>query len=327
MTPLSTTPGNGNPPPGAQNAVLLCFVTYSSDPVNDIGTYLPGWKIVWNGLQSSDGNYAFVATDAAEETYALAIRGSLPPQDVFSNWDAFANWILEDLDVITQVSWPYATTANPLISNGANTAFNNVLGMLDTLGSSVSLTDFLLDNAVKPGKQVIITGHSLGGNIANVFTSYFVSTLTKDGYSTSNVSLFTFAAPAPGNGDFASDLDAKLPAAWHYQNTNDIVPNFPVSDTIFLTGFLYVPQPAASEITVTYKGKTVSLREAFFLLAGVFLFYHYQQQSNHYTEFTASLNDQYLDNTAADWFGQAGAQHAVSNYAGFLGVTPATQLA
>src|SRR5690606_3885210 len=156
---------------------------------------------------------------------------------------------------------------------------------------------------------------------ANVFSSYFVSTLVKDGYATSNVSLFTFAAPAPGNGDFATDLDTKLPTAWHYQNSNDIVPNFPVSDTIFLTGFLYVPQPSAAEITVTYKGHTVSLREAFFLLAGVFLLYHYQQQGNNYTVFSASLDDQYLSNTVEDWFGQAGAQHAVSNYAAFLGAT------
>jgi len=319
MTPLSNSLSNGNPPPGAQNAVQLCFVTYSSDPLSDINNYLPGWKIVWNGLQSPDGNYAFIATDPAEETYALAIRGSLPPQDIFSNWDAFANWILEDLDVITQVSWPYATTANPLISNGANTAFNNLRGMLDTLGSGLSVTDFLLTNAVKPGRQVLITGHSLGGNIANVFASYFVSTLTGNGYSAGNVSLFTFAAPAPGNGDFATDLDTKLPTAWHYQNSNDIVPNFPVSDTIFLTGFLYVPQPAASDITVTYKGHTVSLREAFFLLAGVFLLYHYQQQNNNYTVFNTSLYEQYGNNTAADWFGQAGAQHAVSNYAAFLG--------
>lgn len=320
MTPLSNNPGNSVQPAGAQTAVLLTYVTYASDPVNDISSYLPGWKIVWNGIQTSDGNYAFIAVDATGANYALAIRGSLPPQDIFDNWDAFANWILEDLDVVTQVSWPYASTPNPLISNGANTSFTNLLDMQDALGSGVSLTDYLVTNVIQPGNPLTIAGHSLGGNIANVFTSYFITTITGEQYSSDNVSLYTFAAPAPGNGDFATDLDTKLPAAWHYQNANDIVPNFPVSDTIFLTGFLYDPAPAASAITVTYKGYTVSLREAFFLLSGVFLLYGYQQQSNNYTIFNTALYTEYESNTADDWFAQAGSQHAVSNYAAFLGV-------
>ncbi|HEY9259772.1 lipase family protein [Chitinophaga sp.] len=329
MTPLSSNPGNGAQPAGATTAVLLTYVTYASDPVNDISSYLPGWKIVWNGTQTDDGNYAFIAVDPTGANYALAIRGSLPPQDVFNNWDAFANWILEDLDVVTQVSWPYASTPKPLISNGANTSFTNVLNMQDALGSGVSLTDYLVTNVIKPGNPLTIAGHSLGGNIANVFTSYFITTITGEQYSSDNVSLYTFAAPAAGNGDFANDLDAKLPAAWHYQNANDIVPNFPVSDTIFLTGLLYDPAPAASAITVVYKGYTVSLREAFFLLSGVFLLYGYQQQNNHYTVFNTALYTEYESNTAEDWFAQAGSQHAVSNYAAFLGVMlplqPATQ--
>jgi hypothetical protein len=320
MTPLSNNPGNSVQPAGAQTAVLLTYVTYASDPVNDIGSYLPGWKIVWNGIQTSDGNYAFIAVDATGANYALAIRGSLPPQDIFDNWDAYANWILEDLDVVTQVSWPYASTPNPLISNGANTSFTNLLDMQDALGSGVSLSDYLVSNVIQPGYPLMIAGHSLGGNIANVFTSYFITTITGEQYSSDNVSLYTFAAPAPGNGDFANDLDAKLPAAWHYQNANDIVPNFPVSDTIFLTGFLYDPAPAASAISVVYKGYTVSLREAFFLLSGVFLLYGYQQQSNNYTIFNTALYTEYESNTAEDWFAQAGSQHAVSNYAAFLGV-------
>jgi hypothetical protein len=303
----------------AQTAVLLCFVTYCADPVNDIESYLPGWKIVWNGLQTYDGNYAFVAVDPSGDKYALGIRGSLPPQDVFDNWDAFANWILEDLDVVTQQSWPYAGTSNALISSGAFTAFTNIQEMKDTLGSGLSVTDYLLANATGTGRQLFITGHSLGGNIANVYTSYFVSTLTQQG-SSSDVSLYTFAAPAPGNADFATDLDAKLPTAWHYQNANDIVPNFPVADTIFATGLMYVPAPAASQISVTYRGHTVTLREAFFLLSGVFLLYGYQQQGLNYTVFSTDIYSEYEDNTVQDWFSQAGAQHALSNYAGFLGV-------
>ncbi|GAA3954939.1 hypothetical protein GO495_28420 [Chitinophaga oryziterrae] len=313
----------------AQTAVMLSAVTYSTDPQQDIDTLLPGWSIVWDGIQTSDGNYAFIATDPSEEYYALAVRGSLPPFDVFDNWDAFANWVLEDLDVITQVSWPYLASGNgsALISQGAYTSFDNVLNMQDQLGSGQLIFDYLKNNAVIPGKQIIITGHSLGGNIANVYASYFVTSIAQENYTSDNISLFTFAAPAAGNSDFATDLDNKISTAWHYENANDIVPKFPASFSVLLTAFLFDPAPSASEITVNYQGYTISLREAFILLSGVFYFYGYQQPSLNYTVFPNALDENYQSNTLEDWFDQAGAQHALSNYAGYLGVTLGSQLA
>src|ERR1044072_2216184 len=279
-----------NPLTNAQSAVFLSYVAYAADASKDISTYLPDWKGGWNGTQTYDGNYAFIAVDRSGEIYGLAIRGSLNPEEIFKNWDAFANWILEDLDVITQVNWPYANTSDALIASGTNTAFTNVQTMQDTMGSGLSIADYLIANVIKAGKQVIITGHSLGANIANVYASYFVTTVTQQQLSASNISLYTFAAPAAGNAAFAKDLDTKLPAAWHYQNSNDIIPNFPVSQTIVKTAFLYQPKPDASAVTVSYNGYTVSLREGFILLAGVFLFYGYQQQSNNYTTFYTELD-------------------------------------
>lgn len=311
----------------AQTAVMLSAVTYSSNPQQDIDTLLPGWSIIWDGIQTSDGNYAFIAIDPSAEYYALAVRGSLPPFDIFDNWDAFANWILEDLDVITQVSWPYSDSDSALISQGAYTSFDNVLNMQDQLGSGQLIFDYLKNNAVIPGKQIIITGHSLGGNIANVYASYFVTSITQEGYTSDNISLFTFAAPAAGNSDFATDLDNKISNAWHYENANDIVPKFPASFSVLLTAFLFDPAPSASQITISYEGYTISLREAFILLSGIFYFYGYQQQALNYTVFPNALDENYQSNTLEDWFDQAGAQHALSNYASYLGVTLGSQLA
>jgi len=325
MTTNTSTSISGNSPLDTQQtAVLLAALTYSSDPQTDIATYLPGWSIVWNGTQSYDGNYAFIALDPAATTYALAIRGSLPPFDVFNNWNAFANWVLEDLDVVTRVSWPYAATSNPLISNGANTAFTNMQQMVDQLGSGLSIYEYLKANAVQPdnGKQVLITGHSLGGNIANVYASYFVTALAGDGYPAFNdsTSLVTFAAPAPGNADFATDLDAKITNAWHYENDQDIVPKFPHYSTVLLVGFMYIGGPSAKEITTTLDGVTVSLRDAFMTLAGILLAYGYQQQGRNYTVFSNPIDSAFTQNTLTDFFSQAGAQHEVVNYANNLNV-------
>jgi hypothetical protein len=317
---------NGDQLANAQIAVQLCAIASATDPVKEIGDLSSGWKIVWNGKQTVDGNYAFVAQNSNGD-YALAIRGSVPLDGTFSNWDVFANWVLEDLDVLTMSHWSFASTPKPLISTGSSIAFANLLFMTDTLGSNQFITDFLLANTVDKGKQLIITGHSLGGNIASVFASYYVEILKKKGLSSSNISLYTFAAPAAGNADFATDLDAKLLTAWHYENANDLVPKFPVFGGIVLTSLLYIPQPAASQINLTYKGHKMSLREAFLLLSGVLLTQGYQQPVNNYTVFNNDLDTSFEDNTVEDWFQQAGTQHQIVNYANYLGVQLPVSLA
>ncbi|UPK72092.1 lipase family protein [Chitinophaga filiformis] len=321
MGTITRNTSGSNQTANAQIAVQLCAIPFSTDPNGDMEKL--GWKIVWNGIQTIDANYAFIAVDSTGNNYALIIRGSVPPHSIFSDWDLFANWVLEDLGVVTMAHWPYASTPKPMISTGAYIAFTNMLLMQDSLGSGLSINEYLLANTTGNGKQLIIAGHSLGGNIANVYTSFYVDTLKQQGLSADNISLFTFAAPAAGNGDFANDLDAKLPLtnAWHYQNSNDIVPNFPVFAGLVYTATLYAAPPEAAQITVTYQGQTVSLGEAFLLLAGVFLLYGYQQPQHNYTIFKTDLYGDNDQNTVQDWFGQAGDQHALSNYANYLGVT------
>jgi len=314
MAPHSKNSDNGNLS-AAQNAITLCNLTLWTDPVNQITDCLPGWTIVWNGTQTKEANYAFIATDPTGEIYALAIRGSIVGSK-FTDWDIFSNWILEDFNVLGQTPWKYATTPNPRISNGASIAFQNVLNMQDSK-STLTIAEYLMTNAIKRNKKVIITGHSLGGNIANVYTSYFISTLTTAKLSADNVSLYTFAAPAAGNGDFASDLDAKLPTAWHYQNDNDIIPNFPVGGKVMKIGANYNPKPAASAITIGFKGNTMTLQDAFIALGGILLLYGYKQLTNNYTTFPTAITGK-LDSTVQNWFAQAFAQHQPSNYAQYL---------
>ncbi|KAA2238996.1 lipase family protein [Chitinophaga agrisoli] len=304
-----------------QTAILLSALAYSKNAVGDIVRYLPGWSIVWNGLETTDGNYGFIALDPTANTYVLAIRGSLPPKDIFYSWAAFANWILDDFDVVTRVNWPYASTANALIASGTNRAFTEVQGMQDQLGSGLNIYDYLKAHAVKGGKQVIITGHSLGANIANVYASYFVTALAREGQSFyNNTSLITFAAPAAGNSDFSKDLDDKIMHAWHYENTNDIVPKFPVGTSVFDVGNLYNPGPSAAAITTVVDGVTLSLQLAFQGMAIVLAGYAYRQQKHGYVLFSAGLDKMYTENTIEDFLLQAAQQHHPENYAGYLHV-------
>ena len=78
MTSLSNNSSNGDPLTDDQltdatNAVNLCNVANAvnaAHPTVDT-SQLQGWKIVWNGQQTTDANYAFIALDPTEEIYAL----------------------------------------------------------------------------------------------------------------------------------------------------------------------------------------------------------------------------------------------------------------
>jgi lipase (class 3) len=340
MAHSSNKSDNGNQPTPPQIAVQLCALanatTGSTNPADEISSYsyLSGWNIVWNGQQTTDANYAFIATD--QDTYVLAIRGSLVDKNLI-DWDDFANWILEDFDVATQVPWKYATTANAKISNGANIGFTNLFNMTE-LRSNLSAKDYLINNAVKNGKKVIITGHSLGGNIANVYTSYFITTVPQEYLSSGKLSLYTFAAPAPGNGHFAKDLDARLQNAWHYQSNQDAIPNFPVASDIRKLVAWYSPAPEASATSFTNKkGQVIQLVDAINTLANLLILTdilslsNYKQQTNNYTKFDNALNQNNQTNPLlVQWFDQALYQHQIFNYANFLKAPlpkPASQFA
>jgi len=308
--------------------VLLAALAYSDNLSGDLNIHLPNWTLVWQGKVTEDGNTGFIALDPTGQYYGMGFRGSLPPLDILEDWYAFANWVLEDLDVVTEVDWQYTNSGTAKISHGAHTAFTNITGMTNVLtDSKLNLFDYLKTNAVANNKHVIIAGHSLGGNIANVFASYFVSALAQAGITYLNTSLFTFAAPAPGDSGFSRDLDSKITNAWHYENVNDIVPKFPVFSSVLEAATLYFPSPSSSKITVTYHGDTLSLYDGVLVLGTLLVPYGYKQQARNYKVFLNALDSSYQRDTIKDWFLQAGSQHALVNYANYLGVNLDRKLA
>lgn len=306
-----------------QTACLLSEISYCPDPEKEIKQFMPGWKLVWNP-EEVGGNYAYIATDG--NTYALAIRGSM----IQFNWAAFDNWIYNDLNVASQKDWPYGNNGGKSkISKGAYEGWLNMNKLTDkTSGKNLLL--FLKEN-VEGKKPILITGHSLGGNLAAVYASYIRNIFQKDNYAVDNINVITFAAPAAGNKAFADDFDASFPNSVRVENTNDIVPKFPVTGKIRDLGNLYSPSPDASAILVGYKNATTKLSAVFTMInAALDLLEITTDLSSYYQTngtgnlITVKLSGKNNSNDISGWFGEAGYQHGIEQYATALGATKIT---
>jgi hypothetical protein len=298
-------------------ACLFSEIAYCGDPQQQLDKYLIGWKIVWDPLPVG-GNHVFVATDGA--VYAIAFRGSL----ITFTEDAFNNWIYHDLNVGSQDSWPYCNASKARISEGSYIAWQNLEKMKDKT-SGKSLWAFLSEN-VADDKPLILTGHSLGGNLATVYGSYLWWKFNESGHAKNNINVITFAAPAPGNRSFADDFDMHFPSSARVENSNDIVPKFPVSDKMEKLGDLYSPSPSASDISIGYKNITTNLSTVFTLVSKALDLLEFRPDFSGYTHtngdgklITIPLSGKNTTNSAADWFAEAGYQHSMAQYATALG--------
>jgi predicted lipase len=75
--------------------------------------------------------------------------------------------------------------------------------------------------------SIIITGHSLGGAIAS-----FAALETREIFKNIEPILYTFASPRVGNENFANSF-TNMPQCFRVFNTEDIVPNVPLSSIYF----------------------------------------------------------------------------------------------
>lgn len=325
------------PNPNVPLAMLLCCAAYTDNPdqqtngVYNIETavaaihtnYYPLCKVVWSSNQTADGNYAYIAVTPSNE-YFLAIRGSLPfevnGQFVFS-WPIFYNWFKEDFNVFEQKPWQYCSGGS--VSEGSCTAFSNLEGAIDIMGSKQSAYTYLLNNAVHKGYPVYITGHSLGGNIAATYASYFMEQIQSGSLNGKNENyLYTFAGPAAGNQAFVTDLQAKYPGdkAYHYAIEYDIIPQFPVVSNIAeMVAWQYSPSPLATAISGTFLDITGTLNEALLAMSAAIEASYWIEDSSAYTQsdlvsLPYSLASSYQANTLEDWLQQAAFQHTAIHY-------------
>ena len=203
----------------AREAIRMNQVIYKTNTETAYARYAPAYQVVYLP-QPVNGNFAAILKKKDTEQYALVIRGSVME---FSN-EGFQNFILQDFNIFRMKSWQYADTVkNAYISYGTYTGFSNLLQLKD-IRSGLSVKDFI-EQKLPPEASLVITGHSLGGNLAYAMAGYLVKELPAQ-YK-GRLNLITFGAPAAGNAAFVKDLDEKFPDAERYAASMDIAAVFP----------------------------------------------------------------------------------------------------
>jgi hypothetical protein len=177
----------------------------------------PAWQVVWGPALNADrSNLAFAARSSQTGQLAVSIRGS-----DFSFW---LNWI-EDLAAIRLV--PYDEFV-PGATKTAQIAFGTAIGLRQILSmrdGTTSLETFL--TAAPERTPILITGHSLGGCLGSALAPCVANWIG----SVSSLSIYTIAAPSPGNADFADYYNALFTdqsghsTAFRFFNNLDVVPN------------------------------------------------------------------------------------------------------
>ena len=175
------------------------------------------WQVAWGPALNADrSNLLYVARNSTTGQLAVSIRGS-----DFSFW---LDWI-EDLAALRLV--PYdefvpAASSNAQIAVGTAIGLRQLLGMQD---GTKNLETFL--GATPEATPILITGHSLGGCLASVLAPCVANWVG----NASNLSVYTIAAPSPGNADFATYYNrlftdpSGYSNAFRFFNSLDVVPN------------------------------------------------------------------------------------------------------
>lgn len=208
----------------AKEAVRLNQVIYKEDPAEAFLKYSSDYEVVFSP-QAVEGNYAVIVKRKSAEQYALVVRGSLIE---FSN-EGFQNFVMQDFNIFTIKPWKYTDSIQEAyISNGAWIGFQNLLKLKDN-STGLGLKDFI-EQKISATASLVITGHSLGGNLAYPLAGYLKNELNNT--VKQNIHLITFGAPAAGNAAFVKDLEEKFPAAERYVTEKDIAPVFPDIDEI-----------------------------------------------------------------------------------------------
>ena len=177
------------------------------------------WTVAWGpALDPGRSNMMYVAGNNAGNQFAVAVRGT--------DWKFWLDWI-EDFDdflPLTQYSrFGVPVGPNVKIAQGSAVGLEILLSLND---GAANLKSFITSRAQHA--QILVTGHSLGGCLAAALAPCIATWV-----GAANISVYTYAAPSPGNSDFAAyynglfvaPTSTKPSTAFRFYNSLDVVPN------------------------------------------------------------------------------------------------------
>ena len=155
------------------------------------------WKLAWGpGLSPSKGNMMYVAVDSSDivPQYCLAIRGT--------DWCFLSN-IIQDLLVWNQVKYPYGSANDTVkVAEGTLRGLDTLLNLTDPV-TGLTFQQFM-NSLPGNGANFYITGHSLGGALATIMSSWFLDA----GFGSKfRLKSYTYAVPSVGNAGYRLFLD------------------------------------------------------------------------------------------------------------------------
>lgn len=152
--------------------------------------------------------YGFVArTTTTPLSYVIAIRGT----------DKMIEWLIDAEFIPTKFT---RVPAAGHVEDGFHSVYQSLAGLAADGVTPVDLHAFIQQQA--PGASLTITGHSLGGAVANLLA---LDAAVNDG--TTALTLCTFAAPRTGFGTFAALFAQQVPNSDRVYNVPDLVPTVP----------------------------------------------------------------------------------------------------
>ncbi len=203
----------------AKTMVNLNELIYKEDLKSAFQKNISDYNIVFLPKEIN-GNLAIIVKNKNTAQYGLIIRGSV----MELNEAGFHNFILQDFNIFNLKKWDYTDSVkDAFIGDGMQIGFTNLLQLKDSV-SNIGLIDFL-NTKIPNGASLVISGHSLGGNLATVLASYLKPAL-KTGLK-NNLQIITFGAPAAGNAAFVNDLEHKFPKGERYLIDKDVAGHFP----------------------------------------------------------------------------------------------------
>ncbi len=167
------------------------------------------WRVVW-GPVTVEENLSFIARGPALESgsgyqYAHAIRGT----DIYA-W----NLIEDSLDGLGLHDLPWGGFPGAQISDGGLLGWRNLTRAEDNGQTALGFLQ-----GIEAGSELMVTGHSMGGYLAEAMAFYWHSALS----SRIKVSRNTFAATTVGNQALADTSAATFGGAGRYYNDIDVV--------------------------------------------------------------------------------------------------------